>query len=143
MQQGSAPDVAVQQGHRRAQLGQSQPSEEEGGFVPHEQSHGVPGSEPGLALQGPGHFVAPPVGVGEGEPFVSKHDEGFLGKRRALLQEPVQDGEEGSPPPPAHNRDQNPQKVPRMDQVHPQQGAQGPDEQREDEDAARKHRNPK
>lgn len=104
MQQRLAADVLVEEGHRRAQLGQGQPGEHEGGLVPHEKSHGVPSFVTRQRLQRVGRFVADFVGVGVGVAFIFKNNEGSVRLGSSLLQETIQNEEVWSPPSPPHVR---------------------------------------
>lgn len=104
VQQRLAADVLVEERHRRAQLGQSQPGKHEGGLVPHEKSHGVPSFVPRQRLQGVGCFVADFVGVGVCVSFIFKNNEGFVRIGSSLLKETIQNEEEWSPPSPRHVR---------------------------------------
>lgn len=100
VQQRLAADVLVEEGHRRAQLGQGQPGKQEGGLIAHEKSHGLPSFVPTQRLQRVGCFVADFVGVGVGVALVFKNHEGFVRIGYSLLQETIQNEEERSPPSP-------------------------------------------
>lgn len=104
VQQGPAADVLVEERHGGAQFGQSQPGEDEGGLIPHEESHGVPRPVPRQRLQRLGCFVADLVGVGVGVAFIFKNNEGFVRIGSSLLQETIQNEEKWSPPSPGHVR---------------------------------------
>lgn len=96
VQQRLAANVLVEERHRRAQLVQSQPGEDEGGLIPHEKSHGVPSFVPRQRLQRVGCFVADFVGVGVAVAFIFKNNEGFVRIGSSLLQETIQNEEEWS-----------------------------------------------
>lgn len=89
VQQRLAADVLVEERHRRAQLGQSQPGKHEGGLIPHEKSHGVPSFVPGLRPQRVGCFAADSVGVGVRVTFLLKNNKCFVRSCSSLLQEAI------------------------------------------------------
>lgn len=121
VQQRFAADVVVEERHRRAQLGQSQPRKHEGRLIPHEKSHRGPSFVPRLRPQRVGCFAADPVGVSVRVAPLLKNNQGFVGMGSNLLQETVQHQEERSPPPPPHVGQENREQIPAIKKVHPEE----------------------
>lgn len=124
----------IEQRHRGTEFGQGQPGEYEGGLIPHEESHGVTGLVARLAPQRVGNLIAPSVGVLVRVALAPEHEEQLVWIGGGLLQETVQHKEEGSPPPPRHERHENPQQLRAVNNILPHTGAQASHGQGNDED---------
>lgn len=134
VQQRLGADVVIEQRHRGTEFSQGQPGEYEGGLVPHEERHGVASPVARPTPQRAGNLIAPSVGVLVRVALAPEHQEQLVWIGGGLLQETVQHKEEGSPPPPRHERHQNPQQLRAVNNVLPHIGAQASRGQGDDED---------
>lgn len=95
VEQGLGPDVAVEEGGRASQLGQSEPDPHELGLVSHEESRRVPLAQVGVGGQGPGHLAALPVRLPVGVRALLEDDERLVRMPGDFVQETVHDAVEG------------------------------------------------
>lgn len=94
VQQRLGANVGVEQRHNAAQFEQTQPGPDEVGFVPTEQSHGVPLLEPGVGLQSSGHSVTLSVHLTVRVRAVLENNERFVRLLSNVVQKTVQDAVE-------------------------------------------------
>lgn len=100
MQQGPGADVAVEQSSGTPQLAEAEPQQHEGGLVPQEHRHRVPGLEP-RRQQGSGGPVALSVGLPVRVRAAVEQQERFVRMLGHFVQESSENAAEGSLRPPA------------------------------------------